>query len=239
MPTSIHSGSGGSVSGSNSLLKTVPGVGKSYLCEVTPENSGNSPGTGSGGVLLLPVTPGPTRDPSIPIPPGCPSSYPIKGSYNIEQGPGGSYSHIVAGGYPGEQLQAIDISQPGGLTGANVLSTAPGVVVFSGYYGDNYGQTVIIEGSCGGKNFVIYLAHLLPGSMVPVNTTVSAGQTIGLSDNSVLNPIAGNAHIHYEIRGCAPGENPLHCQGFETFQISDYIPVPIAPGCLGNCGKTQ
>ena len=229
MPKTIYSGSGGSVSsGSTSVLKSLNTNGKNYLCEVTPEKAGSSPGTGGGSIILPPVTPGPTRDPSIPIPPGCPSGYPVAGNYPVTEGPGGP-THTI--------IQAIDIMQPGGLRGVNVLSTAPGVVVYSGYLSSIYGNTVIIEGSCGGQKFTMYFAHLMDNTLIPTNTTISQGQTIGLSDNSGAYP-AGNDHIHYEIRGCGQNENPLYCQGFQTLKISDYLPQPVATNCFWNCGVT-
>ena len=243
MPKTIFSGSGGSVAGSSALLQTIASGSSNYLCEMTPEKSGTAAGTG-GSHIVPPssnysLTPQPTRDPSIPIPPGCPFGYPVKGNYPIVQGPGGGYSHIVQGGYPGEQLQAIDISNSvGGLNGVDVLATSPGVVVFSGDKGAPYGNTVIIEGSCGNQKFVTIFAHLMDGSLIPVNTQITQpGLTIGQSDNTGQ-AAGGVSHIHYELRGCGPTENPLYCQGFETLQISNYLPVPIAPGCDGNCGNT-
>ena len=152
----------------------------------------------------------------------------MAGNYPVTQSSGGP-SHTI--------IEAIDIMQPGGLRGVGVLATHPGVVIYSGYKGSVYGNTVIIQGSCKGQTFVTYYAHLMDSQLIPVNTTVNPGQQIGMSDNTGDYP-AGNDHIHYEIRGCGAGDSLFGCQGFHTFPINDYLPVPLPNACFWNCGVT-
>jgi murein DD-endopeptidase MepM/ murein hydrolase activator NlpD len=84
----------------------------------------------------------------------------------------------------------VDISLP---IGTSVLSTADGVVTFSGWSAQGYGQTVQVRHDNG----LVTLYGHLSRSLVSVGQSVSQGQPIALSGNS---GISTGPHLHYEIR---------------------------------------
>lgn len=143
----------------------------------------------------------PTRDPSIPIPEGCPDGWPIT-SGTITQGPNGGYSHIG--------VQAIDIA----ADGLPIHATHPGVAIAQSGIASNgvMGYQVIIVGTCQGKEFKTIYAHL-PGHIISGQKTVVKGEVIGYVDNS------GNStgpHLHYQLNGLG--------------SINDYLPKSIPNG---------
>lgn len=224
LPSDIHDIGGASCGGSNA----DPGAtefdssGAEFVCY----GGGHVvPASGRGSYVEPTWYPRPTRDPNIPIPPGCPGQWPIAGNWPVTQGSEGpTHSNI-----PGA---SVDIMADG-IAGQNVLVTHPGVVTFSGYAGAAYGNLVIVRGSCNGTQFVTYYAHLMDSQMISMNTTVTQGQTIGLVDNTG-NYAPGNDHVHYEIRGCAD-PNSSYCGGASGFDPFGYMPVDVNPNCFWNC----
>jgi hypothetical protein len=126
-------------------------------------------------------------DPSIPVPEGCPSGLPSAGYFT--QGPfAPGCSHQNMG------VPAIDL---GAGAGTPIYATHPGVAVLS--YDDIYGFFIDVHGKCEGKDFYTRYAHMPQGGYrVGNNQTVSAGQQIGVVNNTGSS--TGN-HLHYHITG--------------------------------------
>ena len=144
----------------------------------------------------------PTRDPSIPIPEGCPVGWPIS-SGRITQGPNGAYSHLG--------LQAIDISESDGLP---IRATHDGLAMPQSGIASNgvMGYEVVIIGTCQGKEFKTVYSHL-PGQIISGQKTVKAGEVIGYVDDSGL---SSNPHLHYQLKGLG--------------SINGYLPKNIPDG---------
>ncbi len=126
-------------------------------------------------------------DPSIPVPEGCPSGLPSAGYFT--QGPfAPGCSHQNMG------VPAIDL---GAGAGTPIYATHPGVAVLG--YDGIYGFFIDVHGKCEGKDFYTRYAHMPQGGYrVGNNQTVSAGQQIGVVNNTGSS--TGN-HLHYHITG--------------------------------------
>jgi len=126
-------------------------------------------------------------DPSIPVPEGCPSGLPSAGYFT--QGPfAPGCSHQNMG------VPAIDL---GAGAGTPIYTTHPGVAVLG--YDGIYGFFIDVHGKCEGKDFYTRYAHMPQGGYrVGNNQTVSAGQQIGVVNNTGSS--TGN-HLHYHITG--------------------------------------
>lgn len=210
-----------------------PETGEEYTCFGGGTlTSGSGPGfpRGTGAPTNGPSSPYPTRDPNIVIPPGCPMGWPVDGNMPVTQGSEGP----THGNIPGAAVDIMptDASGNGSIGGKSIHVTHPGVVTYSGYSGGAYGNLVIVRGSCGGKNFVTYYAHLMDSQMVGMNQTLTMGQSIGLADNSGNYPV-GNDHLHYEIRGCDSTSGG--CYGASGFDPKAYLPQPVSDNCFWNC----
>lgn len=231
MPSDINYHGGASCNGVADTGEEKEGEnGEALMCY---GGASIEPGTGGlhGTGAPRSTTPQPTRDPSIPIPPGCPITWPTDNKdLWVLQGPSGSFSHSA--------IEAIDIAGET-VRGSNIQVTHPGVVVYSGYAGPVYGNLVIVQGKCGDKTFTTYYAHLMD-NLVKTNQTLQQGTLLGHADNSGNYP-AGNDHIHYELRECLPGDSPTQCQGLHTMRMNDYLPVQIPTGCtnVNTCGNVQ
>ena len=91
-------------------------------------------------------------------------------------------------------------------SGANIYSTAQGIVVFSGIKG-GYGKSIIIEHAEGYSTFYAHLKKIF----VKESQKIKAGEVIGLLGNSGISSIP---HLHYEIRINNKAINPegyLNC----------------------------
>ena len=75
-----------------------------------------------------------------------------------------------------------------------VLAPANGVVVFSGYMGNRYGNTVVVQDNNGNMHLQ---AHLKDLPIVPVGTTVDANTMLGNIGADGIN--VDGEHIHYEF----------------------------------------
>ncbi|MBU1071140.1 M23 family metallopeptidase [Patescibacteria group bacterium] len=148
-----------------------------------------------------------------PIPPGCPSIWPVDtslGNYSITQGPQTNSTHYG--------VEAIDI----GGDMIPILATHPGRAIAVGSSGP-YGNYVDITGICEGINFITRYAHM-PAVPFYGEKLVNTGDTIGITDDT------GNStgpHLHYEIRGGTLGD------------INQFLPTPVTPGCIGRTECAQ
>lgn len=143
----------------------------------------------------------PTRDPSIPIPEGCPSGWPIDSGV-ITQGPNGGYSHVG--------VQAIDIAN----NAVPIYATHNGIAIPEAKIASNgrMGYSVTISGTCEGTSFSTRYAHM-PNLMFSNQREVVKGDVIGYVDNS------GNStgpHLHYQLNGLG--------------SINNYLPKSIPEG---------
>ena len=125
---------------------------------------------------------------TVPISPGCPSTWPVKGKWKITQGPGGKYSH-----YNANYSQAVDIGTP---IGTPIYSTTDGVVSFAGMSAPYLNTKIVIVDTRlpNGTPFQVVYAHL---SFIKVGQgqNITVGSVIGASG------IAGSgAHHHYEYK---------------------------------------
>jgi len=161
--------------------------------------------------------------PNTPIP-GCPSTWPVKGSFRISQGPGGKYSH-----YSALYSQAVDIAAP---VGTPVYSTTDGVVSFAGMSAPYLNTKIVIVDTQlpNGTPFQVVYAHL---SFIKVGQgqSVTVGSVIGASG------IAGSgAHLHYEYKKIRYNQCPAGALQLAENCSSSQIPgagkkcVPDAPG---------
>ena len=78
--------------------------------------------------------------------------------------------------------------------GTPIYATADGVVEFSGYNTNGYGQSVIILHNFG---FKTVFAHMMRKEVVKTSQFVNKGDLIGYSGNTGLST---GPHLHYEVR---------------------------------------
>ncbi len=112
--------------------------------------------------------------------------------YNGERAPS-SYDHKTGEPYPYDGHDGWDWSMS---AGTDVLAAAAGRVVYSGVWGC-YGETIVIDHSNGYYTMYSHLSQRLVGA----NASVTAGQHVGESGNSVgsgCNPVG--AHLHFGVR---------------------------------------
>lgn len=152
-------------------------------------------------------------DTSIPVPEGCPSMLPAAGYFT--QGPfAQSCSH------QNMSSPAIDI---GAGNGTPIVATHPGVAVLN--HDSVYGFYIDIHGRCEGKDFYTRYAHMPNGGYrIGNNETVSAGQTIGVVNNTGS---SSGPHLHY------------HISGLETSKFGQYLGLSVSDtqqlwGCCGS-----
>ncbi|MEG2719921.1 MAG: peptidoglycan DD-metalloendopeptidase family protein [Oscillospiraceae bacterium] len=113
---------------------------------------------------------------------------------------------VVSSGYGGRSMgwhTGVDLTRPGGSTGAPVVASASGTVVTAGG-GGSYGNHVIIS---HGNGVQTLYAHMLRGSIrVSPGQKVSAGQVLGNigATGNVTGP-----HLHFEVRINGKAVNPL------------------------------
>ena len=178
-----------------------------------------APLSGTGGGEQIAVGPGmdtgqsvspipvPTWNPNIPIPEGCPNTWPVPDSNRITQGYGNNgCSHQ-------NMTNAIDI-------GAN--NGTPIVAAHSGLMraGANaiYGNYLEIVGVCNGNTFTTRYAHLPDLPLAPGETReVEAGEQIGVVNNTGSST---GPHLHFDIRDGNPG-----------LPIESYFGLPSLVGC--------
>lgn len=178
-------------------------LGSSVSSLVPPE------GMGSFEESLIP-----TRDPSLPIPEGCPSGWPITNGV-ITQGPNGGYSH--------KGIEAVDIANDA----VPIYATHPGQAhVTSGPSSTGrWNYSIRIIGVCEGKEFTTGYSHLV-SDYLKGTTVVEKGDIIGYVDNS------GNStgpHLHYQVNGLGSINNYLPKaipNGYRSSQSSLIINVP-------------
>jgi murein DD-endopeptidase MepM/ murein hydrolase activator NlpD len=97
-------------------------------------------------------------------------------------------------GHPG-----IDLSAP---TGSAVYAADSGLVIFAGWTGIGYGNTILID---HGNGFQTLYAHLSQIS-VPCAARVEKGQFIGFSGSTGR---SSGPHLHFEVRVPGGYLNPL------------------------------
>lgn len=120
------------------------------------------------------------------VPMDCPNdAWPLAGDAGmslVSQGPNGSWSH--------SGMEAIDI----GVDGTPIVAMHNGTVST----GENScGRWVTVASTCG-SSFVSMYGHL--GAVTVSNgQTVSAGQEIGISDNTGYPACSTGAHLHFEF----------------------------------------
>jgi len=115
---------------------------------------------------------------------------------------------------------AIDI---GAGNGTPIVATHPGVAVLN--HDSVYGFYIDIHGRCEGKDFYTRYAHMPNGGYrIGNNETVSAGQTIGVVNNTGS---SSGPHLHY------------HISGLETSKFGQYLGLSVSQtqqlwGCCGS-----
>lgn len=111
--------------------------------------------------------------------------------------------------HPGIDLRA-EIGTP-------VYATANGVVEFSGYNSNGYGQSVIILHNFG---FKTVFAHLMRKEVVKSGQFVNKGDLIGYSGNTGLST---GPHLHYEIRFINKTLEPLPFLNLQRKNINNFF----------------
>jgi hypothetical protein len=169
-------------------------------------------GNNGGG----PAVPLPTRDPSIPVPEGCPDGWPLSVKAMITQGPHGTFSHKV--------IEALDFWSLT-IAGSEIRATHDGVATGGGSEASAYGFFVDVTGKCNGKVFTSRYAHM-PNIIIQQNSVVHKGDLLGYVDNSGTFRAPGNSHLHYEFL-------------WSALKIDDWVPTPVPDGCWGffSCGS--
>lgn len=128
-------------------------------------------------------------------------SCPLQGTARVGDGRftwPSNYQQLSGGPFT-EQHAGIDLGAP---AGSPVYAADDGVIVFAGWTGTGYGNTVVID---HGNGFWSLYAHLSQVS-APCGTPVKQGQRIAMSGNS------GNstgAHLHFELRVATGYVNPV------------------------------
>lgn len=143
--------------------------------------------------------------------------YPFNGNYRLTQGFGENPAAYAKFGMKGHN--GLDYGLP---TGTPVLAAEDGKVVTVASDPPGFGNYVRIQG-----NYVTLYAHL-DHATVPVGTRVTAGQQIGVSDNT------GNSsgpHLHFGIKPLTADNNngyfgaidpmPILKQGESAMTITD------------------
>lgn len=161
---------------------------------------------------------------TTPIIPGCPSTWPVKGSYRITQGPGGKYSH-----YSPAYSQSVDIATP---IGTPIYSTTDGVVSFAGVSAPYLNTKIIIIDSKlpSGTTFQVVYAHL-SFMKVGKGQSVNVGTVIGTTGTA-----GSGAHLHYEYKRIRYNQCPAGGLQLAENCSASQIPgagkkcVPDAPG---------
>lgn len=144
----------------------------------------------------------------------CPSIWPTNTGYITQ----GAYTPI----YSHRTVEAIDIGVGEGTT---VVATHGGTVIAPNSDPD-YGNNIVIQSICDGREFISLYGHLSGVSVSP-GTTVTLGTPIGLSGNT------GNStgpHLHYEFK-YTNGTNPSYPNN-PPFMWSPYIPKNVPRGCI-------
>ncbi|MBI4926366.1 MAG: SH3 domain-containing protein, partial [Anaerolineae bacterium] len=115
------------------------------------------------------------------------------------------------------------------MTGANIYACADGVVEQSGHPSNHpYGLHIRVKHEAGGKSFLTIYAHLSE-TLVKVNDTVSAGQRIGLADNSG-NSFGSHLHLTLKIDGeKTPGYPAGIVDPWPYLQEPEPVPEPVKP----------
>lgn len=152
-------------------------------------------------------------NPTIPIEEGCPSGMPTSGYFT--QGP-------FAQGCSHQSMSspAVDI---GAGNGTAIVATHPGVAVLG--YDGIYGYYIDVHGKCEEKDFYTRYAHMPAGGYaVKSNQTVSAGQKIGVVNNTGSST---GPHLHY------------HITGLDTNKFGQYLGLTVQQtqqlwGCCGS-----
>ncbi len=159
------------------------------------------------------ATPAPNQYP-IPVEPDI-LYQPGKTPFYIESGPScpirgqalvgdgqftwpSNYQQLSGGPFT-EQHAGIDLGAP---AGSPVYAADDGVVVFAGWTGTGYGNTVVID---HGNGFWTLYAHLSQVS-APCGSPVKQGQRIAMSGNSGN---SSGAHLHFEVRVATGYVNPV------------------------------
>ena len=126
-------------------------------------------------------------DPNVPVPEGCPSGRPTNGYFT--QGP-----FAISCSHENMSVPAVDF---GAGDGTAIVATHPGVAVQN--YDSIYGYYIDVHGKCDGVDFYTRYAHMpANGFRVENNSQVSAGQQIGVVDNTGSST---GSHLHYHISG--------------------------------------
>jgi murein DD-endopeptidase MepM/ murein hydrolase activator NlpD len=157
-------------------------------------------------------TEAPTPDPDAPLPPDIPRD-PDKADLTAgatcptdQEGPVGTGEFIWPSQYQAlsgtdfeEGHPGIDLSTPHGVP---IYAADTGLVIFAGWTGIGYGNTVLID---HGNGYQTLYGHLSQVS-IPCGSDVEKGQLIGLAGKT------GNSsgpHLHFEVRVPGGFLNPL------------------------------
>jgi murein DD-endopeptidase MepM/ murein hydrolase activator NlpD len=154
-------------------------------------------------------------------PEDCPAPWPVDHGY-VSQGAKTSSSHST--------LEALDI----GVAYVPVKATHTGVVVAASSV-SCYGNMISVKSTCQGKEFISRYAHLSAIGVQP-GKTVTLGQTIGISGNSVGGDASctTGAHLHYDFKYTS-GASPSWPSS-PPYMNPPFIPTQVPRGCVDNCG---
>lgn len=82
----------------------------------------------------------------------------------------------------------------GGSYGTPILAADRGKVIFSGWSWIGYGCLVILD---HGNGFTSYYAHMIPGTLAPLNSIVEQGEMLGKMGSTGYST---GTHLHFELR---------------------------------------
>lgn len=153
-----------------------------------------------------------------PATPGCPSDWPVKGSWKITQGPGGKYSH-----YNPAYSQAVDIATP---IGTPIQSTTDGIVSFAGMSAPYLNTKIVVVDSKlpNGTAFQVVYAHL-SFMKVGQGKSVKVGEVIGSTGTA-----GTGAHLHYEYKKIKYNQCPAG-----RLQLAENCSNTTIPGAGKKC----
>ena len=166
----------------------------------------------------------------------CPRGWPVVTSsgqvYYVNQGPGGTASHMDPNGWQ----EGVDIHPEG-----NVLDTSKHFLLASHSgvaYDYNHpagGLGVWIEGTCNGIDFVSFNAHM-SAEFIQDGQQVSAGDVIGIMGQT--GSASSGPHIHYEFVDA--NQKNIDRSDPPPWMTIPYVPVNVPLKCVGRqaCGIT-
>jgi murein DD-endopeptidase MepM/ murein hydrolase activator NlpD len=111
-------------------------------------------------------------------------------------------------------------------TGDTVRAVLNGVVRVVSVDRGGYGKLIIIKHDRGLETLYAHLSKCI----ITQNTTVSAGDVIGLGGNTGH---SSGSHLHFEIRHCGEPFDPFTILNFETFALKSDTLI-ISPECFSS-----